>query len=385
MDCPVCKCPNPPGATHCNMCYEVFNRSAAQAYLQAVKREHRQQEEQKEDPQAVILSEHVVEEAKAVMRKVDWQKLYDTGASLLRRYWKILAGGAGLMVLWMLFSFLFSADLWFHLFGKKLTYAYRDQTPMQYLVGFKQHIKIWSERQGRLDTPIEDQKIDEMGNVILEKVPGEKTRAAYVHSREWIQILNDTAGSASHVIPKNHPSLAGGRIILNEKGVVQERRFVLSPRLGKSLPFLSPRFPQGSLRHHRSWDESIEWLDVYDDWKIYWAGTFHWTLGELEPCGQSTCAELTYTADLVPHLRGSPGWAHGIVKRAEGNFTTDGRALFDYSHKRLADNTFAYDGLLHIPITKLERIPWEIRIGRRVTGPGEIVIRLENKIEIRSN
>ena len=71
MDCPVCKYPNPPGATHCGMCYEVFNRSAAQAYLHAVKRERLEKEGGHEEPEAVIRSEHVLREAKAAVAKVE--------------------------------------------------------------------------------------------------------------------------------------------------------------------------------------------------------------------------------------------------------------------------------------------------------------------------
>src|SRR5258708_6609679 len=186
------------------------------------------------------------------MRNVDWQGIFQHGVSLIQRYWKWLAGAVAFVTLWFLLSFLLSASLWYHLFGKKLRYAYSDQTTSQYLVGFKQKIKIWSERQGRLDTPIEDQNIDEMGNVVFEKVPGKQSRSAYVHSREWIQILNDSAGSTSHMIPKRHPSLAGGRIILDKKGLVQERRYALSPRMGKSLPFLAPRFPKRSPPPHHT-------------------------------------------------------------------------------------------------------------------------------------
>src|SRR6266850_803043 len=84
MDCPVCKYPNAAGATHCGMCYEVFNRSAAQAYLHAVKRERRLTEDPPSEPA--------------------------TG------------------------------------------------------------VKSWSERHGRLDTPMEHYKIDEIGNVTLQKI-----------------------------------------------------------------------------------------------------------------------------------------------------------------------------------------------------------------------
>ena len=367
------------------MCYEVFNRSAAQAYIQAVKRERRQREGESEEPEVVIRSERVLEEAKTVIAKVDWRGLFEKAVPLFKRSRKALLMGSALVVVWMVMSFLLSASLWYHLFGKKLVYAFSDKAGAQYLVGMKQNIKIWSERQGRLDTPMEEQKIDEMGNVLFDPAIGKKKPPVLVHAREWIQILNDAAGSTSHTLPKNHPSLAGARIVLDKKGSLLERHYTLSPRLAKALPFLTPRFPKRSLRQGRTWDEPIEWLDVYDDWKIYWSGTLHWTLGDLEPCGKDTCVKLTYTADVNPRLRGSPDWARGTVHDVQGQVSTEGQALFDSSRNRLFDNLFSYDGLLHIPITNLERIPWELRVGHRVKGPGEIVIRFENKIDVRKN
>ena len=38
MNCPKCTYPNPQGVTYCQMCYEVFNKSAADRYLHAQKR-----------------------------------------------------------------------------------------------------------------------------------------------------------------------------------------------------------------------------------------------------------------------------------------------------------------------------------------------------------
>jgi hypothetical protein len=385
MDCPVCKYPNPPGATHCGMCYEVFNRSAAQAYLHAVQRERREKESPREEPEVVIRSEHVVREAKAAMTKVDWRELAENIASAFRKYWKILVYGAGLVAFWMLLSFLFSASLWYHLFGKKFLYAFSAKTPAQYLVSMKENVKIWSERQGRLDTPMEEFKTDEIGNVLFQKTTNKPLPSVQVRAREWIQISGDTAGTISHAIPKNNPSLAAARILFDKKGRVLERRYTASPRLAKGLPFLTPKFPKKSLRHGHTWDEEIAWLDVYDDWKIYWVGTLHWTLGELEPCAENTCAKLTYTADLKPRLHGGPSWAHGVVHGIEGQSSAEGQAFFDASHKRLVGNSFSYEGMLRIPIARLERIPWELRIGRGVRGPGAIAIRFENKIDVHKN
>ena len=97
-------------------------------------------------------------------------------------------------------------------------------------------------------------------------------------------------------------------------------------------------------------------------------------------------AKLTYSADLQPQFRGGPSWAHGAMRDPAATISTEGVALFDMGHKHLVSNAFSYDGLLHLPIKDLGRIPWELRIGRRVKGQaGEIMIRFENKIDIRKN
>src|SRR5882672_8787064 len=101
MDCPVCKYPNPPGATHCGMCYEVFNRSAAQNYLHAVKRERLTKEDRLPEPEAVIKTQHVLEEVKAKAIIIDWRGLVDRCVLLLKRSRKALVIAAGLTGLWM--------------------------------------------------------------------------------------------------------------------------------------------------------------------------------------------------------------------------------------------------------------------------------------------
>jgi hypothetical protein len=387
MNCPVCKYPNPTGATHCGMCYEVFNRSAAQAYLHSVKRERREKEGVPEEPEAVIHTQHVVEEIKAAAARVDWSGLGHETTSFLKKFQKVIWIPLGLVAAWLLLSFLFSASLWYHLFGKKFTYVYSTKSPTAYMVAFKSNVKSWSERRGRLDTPLEEYRTDEIGNLLLQKKRDmSKTRSIVgARAREWIQIQNDAAGSRSHSISKKHPSLAEGRLAFSPKGALLERRYALTPRMGKSLPFLSPRFPIDSLRHGRQWTEEIEWLDVYNDWQIDWTAKLLWTVGELEPCRDGTCAKLTYTAELTPHLKGGPSWVHGGVRRLEASTTAEGQALFDPSHRRLVANTFTYDGLLRIPIDTLARIPWDLRIGHGVKAPGEILIRFENKIDIQKN
>src|SRR5262249_9166859 len=77
MKCPVCKYDNTQGATHCGMCYEAFNRSAADAYLRQARRERIQHEQQNgassaETPPAETLQQSVTR-IKAALPTVDWQ------------------------------------------------------------------------------------------------------------------------------------------------------------------------------------------------------------------------------------------------------------------------------------------------------------------------
>src|SRR5580765_3611541 len=106
MDCPVCKYPNQPGATHCGMCYEVFNRSAAQAYMHAVKRERRQTEEDEPSPKAAIQSEKILEKADSLFKKIDWVALRATALSLWKRHKPVALIAAGLIGAWILITFL---------------------------------------------------------------------------------------------------------------------------------------------------------------------------------------------------------------------------------------------------------------------------------------
>ncbi len=383
MNCPVCKYSNPAGATHCGMCYEVFNRSAAQAYLQAIRRERGQANPEEEEPRVTIISQRVVGSSPSFWERVDWKGLREQGLATLKQYWKWPALGALVMGAWMLISALLSANLWYHLLGTKLRSAYLEKRPLTYLVGMKQNIKVWSERSGRLDTPMERRSTDEMGTVIIKKLPGKRNYTAKVIVREWIQILNDDAGSSSRTIPKDHPSLASGRIVLDPRGGILERRAGNSPRLGKALTFMAAKFPTRSLRLGDTWKEYVEWVDDYEGWQIVWRGSLQWTLGELVPCENAHCAQLSSIAELQPTLRRVPSWARGLTQRVTGKATAQGRAQFGTSQKRLSANHLAYQGLLRIPISKLERIPMELRVGRRVKGAGEILIYLDNKVDTR--
>jgi len=391
MDCPVCKYPNPAGATHCGMCYEVFNRSAADAYLHAVKREHLESQELQAPAAA---TRGIFDPLLDFLKSVDWAGLGKWFLSLFRRSRPVLLIGAGLIVFWVTVSFLFSPALWYHLLGKKLSYVFPAGESSAFMVGMTEKIRSWSERDGRLDTPLEEFQVEELGNVFFEPEKLAVKNKAFVRLRvkEWIQIVHDASQPPnngiplSHTIPLSHPSLADARLVFDRKGFLTERRAPATVRTGKVIPFLTPAFPAHRLRRGEIWSERVEWTDLFNDWKIRWAGTLHWTVGELEPCSEGNCIRLTYQAEVRPQLWSAPGWANKAVRHIEPQVSTEGVALFDAAHKRLASNTFSYDGILHIPIQDLGRIPRELRVGRRVKkAPGDIVIRFENKIDLHKN
>src|ERR1019366_3268509 len=107
MECPVCKYPNPQGATHCGMCYEVFNRSAAQNYLHAVKRDRRMTEGVPDEEKDVLKTDKLVEKVKAVSESIDWNALAGKGMefsatfiSTVKRFKNAFFIGVGTVVLW---------------------------------------------------------------------------------------------------------------------------------------------------------------------------------------------------------------------------------------------------------------------------------------------
>jgi len=315
------------------MCHEVFNRSAAQTYLHAAERERLQAQG---TPRPDIPKDGILDKAAVAFQTVDWPRLVAALVSLLKRSRRILVIGLGLAGLSMAAGLVRNPNLWFHLLGKKLEYAFPEKAPAQYLIIMAQDIKCWSERNGRLDTPLEQYKVDSLGNVLFEKKKAARKtlRAVTLRAREWIEIRNDARGSSSHSIPLDHSSLAHASVDF-EKGTLLDRHFTLSPRLAKGLPFLTPKFPAGALRHGRTWTEPIEWIDIYGEWKIHWSGTLDWMLGDLEPCPGGSCVQLTYRAHLRPQMWAWPDWAGKAVHQIQANVSGEGAALFDTGHQRL--------------------------------------------------
>lgn len=382
MNCPKCKYPNPQGAAYCGMCYEVLNRSAAEAFLRGQRRERQQAEASpSKDPS---LLDTAVSKTASLAKEIDWAGLLPQAAQAFKRFRKALLGTAAAIAALLLFRPLCAPETWFHLLGTRLAYRVSSEAPLKYLVYFHYDFQLWSERQGRLDTPLPRWRLDELGNVRIEKTAGSQEESLLtIRPQEWIQIIHRGEFRQSQTLPLNHPSLAPASVWLDRQGAVSKRLFPLSPRLAKSVDFLAPRFPKGLLKRGRAWKESVEWIETVGDWKIHWAGTFDWALEGQQDCGKNACAHLRYKADLRPQIWEAPSWAAGAIGRPAYHGTAEGEALFDSLQKKLYANSLKVDGLIRLPLSDVGLIPRGLRVGRKVRGPGELVLQISNRIDIQ--
>ncbi len=389
MNCPKCKYPNQPGATYCGLCYEVLNRSAADAYLRGIQRERLQAQRQNERSNRIKGLGDMLSDAGEVAKQVDWRGISSGGMSLARRYRKGLAWALAALALVAAVYWMHSSPFLQNLVGYRLEYRFSRKKPIKFLVEFENQGKSWSERQGHLDTPLPSWHITQLGNVMLQTVKEDsqkgETRVG-IRPQEWIEIAYHDDQGQSRSIPLDHPSVAPASVLLDRHGTVRQRDASPSVRLGKSVQFLMPAFPKGAMRRGRHWSEPVQWVESFGDWRIAWSGELDWTLLNEELCGADACAHLLYHARVQPQLRQVPDWAKGHVGGARYDGSAEGDALFDSSREQLFANSFKQHGLLRIPITDLGRIPYELRVGRRVKDvPGEIVMQLTNRIDIRKN
>lgn len=381
MDCPKCKYPNPKGVTYCGMCYEVFNSSAAKTYLRTVRAQNRQAELEENAP--IIDIDKNFKKLDAAFDKVNW-----IGAGLWIKnfattYKKPLLVVLGFCVLAPLLFLIKETAT--HLQAYRFEYAFPQ--PTRYLVGYHTTIKSWSERQGQLDTPLDDFKIDEVGNVIVQSETKTKKgpQTLSLRAEEWIQ-MSEGSSSVSRPIPLNHPSLAPGTVLLDAKRRVAERRITATPRLAKGAAFILPSFPIGGTRAGRQFKQIVDWVELLGDWKVRWTGQLLWTVKGQAACGPNACTHLTYQATISPELWNVPDWARGQVGHPRFEGTAQGDVLFDAGNRRIFAHNFSADGTFRVPLNDLSRIPSELRVGRRVPEfPGVIVMQLHNQIDVRRN
>lgn len=382
MNCPKCRYSNPQGVTYCQMCYEVLNRSASFNIHHAIKQKKQKEEEATARP---LADDPTVAAVREFLQQIDWNALSLFFKGLFHQYRKgfasVALGAAALGYL----VYVLSPHTQHRLTGTRLEHHFSAKTPATYLVGFHTESKNWSERQGQLDTPLENIQSDETGSVKIEVIArSRKTKTIKVHAREWINTEQTSHGRVTTTIVSTHPSLKAATVTLDKGGFVMERQNPLSLRLGRCLDFVLPRWPKGRHRRGDRWNEPVEWVEALGSWKIFWKGEFHWTLEDYETYDQVACAHLSYRAELTPHVWAAPPWAQGGIQGIRFSGQGKGDAYFDHKVSRLFANTFSYEGTLTLPITNVGRIPRKQRIGRKVAEvPGDIMIQFKNKVEIR--
>lgn len=389
MQCPKCKWANEPGQPYCQMCYEPFNHSAAKSYLHAMKKERREEEKAAQESsarQALHSLDEAMTSLGAAVDQAELRRMLAKGRTLLQRFRWALRGLGVLMGLGLVI--LFGQKLYAHFRLYRLAYDYRDSPSVQMLVGFHSEIRCWAERQGRLDTPMLTEKVDNLGNVVIElqSRPKEKAQNLSIRVVQWVQMADRNGRSENKTLPANHPSLAPGHLLIDKKGNLQARQYVLTPRLGKSAEFMFPAFPKDGLKYGQTWTLPMRWAEGIGEWAVLWSGEAQWTLKERIRCGDDTCAHLTYSANLAPKLVGRPSWSANATGSPNYRGQMNGSVLFDLNQHRVIDNHMTHSGQLRIPINDLGLIPREQRIGRAVDNiSGELLVDFQNRVELREN
>ncbi len=397
MKCPKCDYSNPTGATHCSLCSEVFNKSAADRYLHAQKRALRMQRDApppEPEPEPAVVSENVPTRILTEIPRIDWAALFKRCTRIVvpfvQTYRKELGMVSGILLLGVLTIVYTSSAKRLELFGDRLPYVFRSSTPVIYLVGFHTELRSWSERGGRLDTPLDILQKDEIGHIVVTASPlRQKSTGVLLRPRDWIVMQS---GLISQNVPLSHPSLAGiSKAVLNRQGVVLQRETNYSSRLGRASGFVLPRWPEGTRRPGNHWEEPVEWVQAIGDWKILWKGRLHWKMGPWGMRDGTPCIHLTYQAELRPSLWDTPDWARGAVRNVSFNGTSAGDAYFDTRRHQLFSNDFGQDGALRIAINDIYRIPPDLRVGRgprprlghrAAPVPGTIVIQIKEKVGV---
>jgi hypothetical protein len=335
------------------------------------------------------------------LTRLDWRtnlaRAWSESRAVLQKYFKELGLAAVIITLGILLLSVASPSKRLQMFGGRMEYRFRTTAAFPYLITYSTELKSWSERGGRLDTPLQSGQRSEIGNVFLKASAmkasqsgpvRKKTQDVLMQAKEWIVTQTDLMPQN---IPLNHPSLKTLRIKLNSEGDIVSRDTNYSTRLGRALTFIMPRWPSESLRPGAEWYEAVGWVQTLGDWKIFWRGQMHWKLVGFEPYEQMAAAHLTYHAEVTPAIWEGPAWAKKAVKRVTYSGTGDGEAYFDTRKRQIISNTYSQEGALTIPIDNIYRIPAEQRVGRmprrRWGQPaqaesGRLILQLKEKLDV---
>ncbi len=293
-----------------------------------------------------------------------------------------LALGCALIVLMVGVVLYLSPENHLRIYGSRLENIIPTQESPMFFVGITNEYKIWSEKHGSIDTPMISGQTQETGSIVLESSEQGKARKVTVRSHEWM--IDETGHAGVRLVPPTHPSLTPGIAELNAANVMTKRPTAASTRVGRTLPLVLPDWPDGLSRRGRTWSEPVEWLEQIGEWKIFWKGTLRWTLNDFSKCDDDPCAELSYVANVTPHLWEAPSWAQKGLGTSRFTGQGSGRVRFDNRKHMILSNSLEYDGTLTLPIDNIARIPRNERIGRTPNAqPGLIVLQFHSKLDIR--
>lgn len=352
MNCPRCNCWNPPGLENCRVCHDIFFKTAA--------------------PTPLPTPAPVQRDWRAPVRKA---KPYVVGL------WVV----AGIIMGAVAVSHYVSPLTRLRLYGGRLDHHVARNGPVKYLVGITSESRSWTEREEHIDTPLLNQMTNELGSVQIELTATPSTHKTLVlRAMEWIKTTRVGDAETSQTIAATHASLAPVTILVDPEGALLDRK-PAGWRLNRLGMQVLPRFPKGIERSGASWSEEIAWTEPVGEWTIDWKADLHWTLDSFDTCYAGACAKLSYQAKLVPTLAQVPNWAKGAVKEVLFEGTGSGTAQYDAGHQALLSNIFSYSGKLLIPISELDRVPEEMRVGQVMSeGAGVIVIDFKNTIDLRN-
>ena len=157
MKCPQCSYPNPQGVAYCQMCYEVFNRSAADRYIHAQKRARLKRGEPdpspppaaSENPGATYTPvDRILSES---LPKIDWgaflKRWVGRLQNIARPHAREIGLGTAFVSLVLLVMYFTSPAKRLQMFGDRMGYTFPPpKTSVAYLVSFHTELKSWSER-----------------------------------------------------------------------------------------------------------------------------------------------------------------------------------------------------------------------------------------------
>jgi hypothetical protein len=382
------------------MCYEPFNKSAADRYIHAQRRARRDELRDSGTPSPDLdmsRSDNVPIRILQETEHFDWAgltrqiiKFFKFATRSVLQYRKELGLASAIIFLGVLTIFYLSPTNRLQMFGGRFRYSFPAKKRPDYLVMTHLDLKSWSERQSRLDTPLGTQEKNEIGHIVITPAPAKsKKRWVLLQARDWI--INQS-GVISQTLPMSHPSLAGiSKATFDKSGVLIDFPDNYSSRLGRLSKLVIPQFPTESVRPGDQWDESVEWVQAIDDWKVLWKGQLHWESRGLSSREGKSCMELAYRAEMTPHLWETPAWARGAVHGLHFSGTSTGRACFDTRAHQLLSNDLATEGALRMELKDIYRIPIEMRVGREPrrrwghrasAAPGTLILDIHEKLDV---